>query len=174
MSRNESQSGALSSVSCSQALEATVFALRSIAEGVPHEESLPLQSLISSDFLSALPPQPRLRQTSLAMIGEFAEWLGHNTPSQLPALQFVMNAFSDPRLSWAAATSLFKICDTCRAALLPIAPDLVAVVGTLSAQNRLGREDFLKVVKSVASVLQALPPADANVHIMVRLYERFY
>lgn len=143
--------------------------LKAIAEGVPHEESIPLQHVISSDFLSQLPLNGRLCATTLSMIGEYAEWLGQNQPSQLPALQFVMNAFAHKELAWSAASALFKICDTCRSSLVPLASELVAVVANLSS-GQLEEQEYLKVIRSVASVLQALPSDEAVPQMLVRAY----
>lgn len=105
------------------------------------------------------------------MIGEYALWIGNNEPSQLPALQFIMTAVSQPEISQAAASALYKVCDVCRTNLAPIAPDLVGVVNTLQSQpNGLEQEDFFKVVKSVASVLQALPTEQRTPLVLVSGY----
>lgn len=150
-----------------QSLEALMYALKAIAEGVPHEESVPLQHVISSSFLQNLPKDTRLHLTALSMIGEYAEWLSHNPPSQLPALQFIMASFENKELAWAAASALFKVCDTCRSSLVSLATELVAVVANLGG-GQLQEDEFIKVVKSVASVLQALPGPEATAQMLVR------
>jgi hypothetical protein len=149
----------LNSQSVQQTVEAILFCLKSIAEGIPHEESEWLANVIGTAFLSTLPADLHVQQTALALIGELSEWIQHHPSSVLPAVTYIVPALSNANLSQAAARTLRQLCDACRSELTPCVNDFASLIHQLAGQ--IPSADYVKVMASVSAVVQALPPSQA-------------
>ena len=84
-----------------------------------------------------------------------AEWLHHHQAQLLPALQFVVSGLATDAHSQPAARALRKLCTTCRVELGPHIDSFAGLLGEL--EGRIPAVDFVKVLASVAAVVQALP-----------------
>ncbi|KIP05962.1 hypothetical protein PHLGIDRAFT_36173 [Phlebiopsis gigantea 11061_1 CR5-6] len=149
-------------------IEADLHCVLAVQEGVPLEENSHLNRLFGSEVLGALPNTgaARVRRTMIVLIGTYATWFttqytpppGANVPSLLMnAISYVVAALPEPALCLPAANSLRDLCDANRAALAPH----ISAFGELHA-NLTGTPDIekCKVLQSIASVIQALPPEE--------------
>ncbi|KAI0033743.1 armadillo-type protein [Vararia minispora EC-137] len=141
-------------------VEATLHCIMSIQEALPVEPDDHLSRLFSQDILDALPTSghPRVRRTMLVLIGSYASWfttLPYGSPLLFNVISFVANALLDPSLCLPAANALRDLCDNNRVALA----SHIAAFGELHA-GLLGipETEKAKVLQSIASVIQALPP----------------
>ncbi|EIN05146.1 ARM repeat-containing protein [Punctularia strigosozonata HHB-11173 SS5] len=148
-------------------IEATLHSIMSIQEAVPVEPNAHLERLFGPDILGRLPTSShdRVRRTTLGLIGEYATWF--MTQSTLPptstqqtsllmnAVSYVVAALSEPGLCLHAANALRELCDANRAAL---APHISAFAQLNAGLSSVPDTEKSKVLQSIASVIQALPP----------------
>ncbi|KZV82789.1 ARM repeat-containing protein [Exidia glandulosa HHB12029] len=140
--------------------EAAMHCLTSIQEGVPlsREKTPILARLFSQDVLGRLPTtgSDRIRLTTLSCIGAYASWFAAQDPNLLlTVINTVINSIHEPLLSLSAANALRDLCDSNRQALSPH----IASFGELySKLNTIPDTERNKILQSIASVIQALPP----------------
>ncbi|KAI0076848.1 ARM repeat-containing protein [Panus rudis PR-1116 ss-1] len=149
-------------------IEATLHCIMATQEAVPIEPNPDLSRLFSSEVLGRLPTTggARVRRTMISLIGSYASWFttqpiipaGASVPSLLlNALNYVVSALTEPSLCLPAANALRDLCDSNRAALAPH----IGAFGELHAQmTNIPDTEKAKVLQSIASVIQALPPDD--------------
>ncbi|KAJ3047212.1 hypothetical protein HK102_012981, partial [Quaeritorhiza haematococci] len=95
-----------------QPLEATLFALKAISEGISSDETVGIPVVFGPDILGALTGVPntgatvRVKRTALKVIGSYAPWLRKNPHLLQPVITFITGSLSDPRLSPEAARAL--------------------------------------------------------------------
>ncbi|KAF8830638.1 hypothetical protein HHX47_DHR2001074 [Lentinula edodes] len=97
--------------------------------------------------------------------GAYASWFAvssRNTPSKtellMSTISFIVQALPDQMLSLQAASALRNICDANRTAL---APQIGAFAELHAGLAQIPDSEKSKVMESIASVVQALPPLDA-------------
>ncbi|KAH9824219.1 armadillo-type protein [Melampsora americana] len=144
-------------------LEACLFCLRAIQEGIPLEESTCLPALLSSDVLLKLPKGDsvaftRLTSTCLVLIGGFSEWLKQRPEQLSTCLNWVAPSLSscDVDVVSLAATAFRRLCHEGRKTLVNDIASLAQLIR--STEGRIPSDEYNKVLQSVASVLQALSP----------------
>jgi hypothetical protein len=162
----------------------------SIQEALPVEPDERLSGLFGRDILGKLPVagQSRVRRTMLVLIGmilsfsccelaqnfsgSYASWFT-TTPLEsnvlLNAVSFVVGALKESSLSLPAANALRDLCDNNRTALA----SHITAFGELHANLQgISESEKAKVLQSIASVIQALPPDEeiAPVHVLVFLF----
>ncbi|KAH9851222.1 ARM repeat-containing protein [Lenzites betulinus] len=149
-------------------IEATLHCIMAVQESVPVEDSPHLRQVFGSEILGKLPKagDDRVRKTALHLIGSYASWFT-TQPAQLPesptpsplmnAITFVVSALPHPALCLSAANALRDLCDANRTALAPH----ISAFGELHAGlTGIPETEKAKVLQSIASVIQALPPAE--------------
>ncbi|KAF8498083.1 ARM repeat-containing protein [Russula emetica] len=144
-------------------VEATLHCVMSIQEAVPLEPNKHLSLLFGSNILGRLPTSGshRVQRTMLGLIGSFASWFttlpaGSSEPL-LAVLGYVVPALSDASLCLPAANALRDMCDANRSAL---APHITAFGELHAGLSRVQDTEKAKVLQSIASVIQALPPEE--------------
>jgi hypothetical protein len=158
-----------------QDVEATLHCVTSVQEAVDLEKAPQLARLFSQDILGRLPTtgHNRLRKTALSVIGTYSTWFttyskyspppssssvsGDSTSLLLNVLNYVVTALTDPALCLQAAVALRNLCDTNRKAL---APHIVAFGQLHNGLEGIPDSEKSKVLQSIASVIQALPPQE--------------
>ncbi|KAJ7820857.1 hypothetical protein B0H13DRAFT_2291922 [Mycena leptocephala] len=103
----------------------------------------------------------RLRRTALGLVDTYASYFTTRTPDALlPPLQYVLGALADPDpgICLAAALALRSLCDANRRAL---ASKIGAFAEVHAGLGGVPDSEKGKVLQSIASVIQALPPAEA-------------
>ncbi|KAI9309551.1 armadillo-type protein [Cunninghamella echinulata] len=135
-------------------LEATLFCLKSVSEEIPTDENEHIAKLFESNTLQLLTSEnnTRLQVTSLALMGALAEWLKGHPQFLAPVMNYIVPRLGEPKLSFYAASAFSNICDICRESLKDGLDSLMNIYGTTAASI------MKKVVESVASVIQVLPP----------------
>ncbi|CDO75722.1 hypothetical protein BN946_scf184493.g20 [Trametes cinnabarina] len=149
-------------------IEATLHCVMAVQEAVPVEDSPHLRQIFGPDILGKLPRagDDRVRRTTLHLIGNYASWFT-TQPAQLPesptpsplmnAINYVVSALPDPTLCLSAANALRDLCDANRSALAPH----IGAFGELHAGlTGIPDSEKAKVLQSIASVIQALPPIE--------------
>lgn len=149
-------------------IEATLHCIMSIQEAVPVEDNPHLRRLFGPEILGRLPTtgRYRVRRTMLSLIGTYASWFttqpnvhpgAAGTSLLMTAVSYVGNALPEPSLCLQAANALRDLCDANRAALAPH----IAAFGQLHAGlTGIPDTEKAKVLQSIASVIQALPPEE--------------
>ena len=157
-----------------QDVEATLHCVTSVQEAVDLEKAPQLARLFSQDILGRLPTtgHNRLRKTALSVIGTYSTWFtthsksspppsssgsGDSTSLLLNVLNYVVTALTDPALCLQAAVALRNLCDTNRKAL---APHILAFGQLHNGLEGIPDSEKGKVLQSIASVIQALPPQE--------------
>ncbi|PCH43249.1 ARM repeat-containing protein [Wolfiporia cocos MD-104 SS10] len=146
-------------------VEATLHCIMAIQEAVPIEDNPHLRRVFGSDILGRLPMSgtDRVRRTALLLAGSYASWFttqsANSTASPLmTAISYVVAALPEPTLCLPAANALRDLCDANRTALAPH----ISAFGELHAGlTGIPDTEKSKVLQSIASVIQALPPAEA-------------
>jgi hypothetical protein len=146
-------------------IEATLHCIMSIQEAVPLEDNPILARLFGPDVLGRLPTsgQDRIRRTMLGLIAAYSTWFTKaptptSTPSLLMnAISYVVTALPEPALCLPAANALRDLCDANRAAL---APHIGAFAELHAGLSGISDTEKSKVLQSIASVIQALPPEE--------------
>ncbi|KAI0743038.1 ARM repeat-containing protein [Daedaleopsis nitida] len=149
-------------------IEATLHCIMAVQEAVPVEDSHQLRKIFGPEILGRLSVvgEERLRRTVLHLIGSYASWFttqpaqASGSPTQSPlmgAIQYVVPSLTDPALCLSAANALRDLCDANRTALAPH----IGAFGELHAGlTGIPDAEKAKVLQSIASVIQALPPAE--------------
>ncbi|KAI8996297.1 ARM repeat-containing protein [Trametes punicea] len=149
-------------------IEATLHCVMTVQEAIPVEDSPHLRQVFGPEILGRLPKtgDDRIRRTALHLIGSYASWFT-TQPAQLPdsatssplmnAINYVVSSLSDSSLCLFAANALRDLCDANRAALAPH----IGAFGELHAGlSGIPDTEKAKVLQSIASVIQALPPVE--------------
>ncbi|KAJ7725697.1 hypothetical protein B0H16DRAFT_1593986 [Mycena metata] len=103
----------------------------------------------------------RIRRTALGLVDTYANYFTTRTPDALlPPLQYVLGALADPDpgICLQAALALRSLCDANRRAL---AGRIGAFAEVHAGLGGVPDSEKGKVLQSIASVIQALPPAEA-------------
>ncbi|KNZ57882.1 hypothetical protein VP01_204g7 [Puccinia sorghi] len=158
---------------CYEDLEACLFCIRAIQDGIPSEENTALPLVFSSEILGRIPngdtaPLLRLKGTCLTLIGQlrllllssFSEWLKHRPSHLLSSLNLVAPSLNsaDPETISLAANALRRLCHEGRKVLVNEVAPLAELIR--STEGKIMPDEYNKVLQAVASVLQALPPKD--------------
>ncbi|CAO3608182.1 unnamed protein product [Cunninghamella blakesleeana] len=140
-------------------LEAILFCLKSVSEEIPANENDHISKLFESNTLELLASEnnPRLQVTALSLMGALAEWLKGHPQYLVPIMNYIVPRLGEPKLSFNAASAFSNICDVCRESLIDGLDSLMHVYGT-TASSSIEPQVMKKVVESVASVIQVLPP----------------
>ncbi|KAF8962197.1 armadillo-type protein [Flammula alnicola] len=150
-----------------QDIEATLHCIMSIQEAIDMDSVQHLDRLFSPEILGRLPStgRSRVRRTALGVIGTYSSWFATQTHPISPnvaepnllltVLSYVVSALPDPSLSLSAATALRNLCEANRKDLAPH----IGAFGELHAGlNNIPDSEKSKVLQSIASVIQAMPP----------------
>ncbi|KAK7463063.1 hypothetical protein VKT23_007649 [Stygiomarasmius scandens] len=158
-------------------IEATLHCILSIQEALDYEKTGQLHRLFSTEILGQLPTtgRNRVRRTALSLIGTYASWFatapdvtgttvtttGTNLPPKqdllMTCISYVVQALPDQSLSLQAASALRNLCDSNRKAL---APQISAFAELHAGLAQVPDSEKSKVMESIASVIQALPPLE--------------
>ncbi|KAF9456910.1 armadillo-type protein [Collybia nuda] len=145
-----------------QDIEATLHCIVSIQEATDMEKSFHLLRLFSPETLGRLPSagHNRIRRTMLTLIGTYSSWFAtQSDPSNLlmNVVSYVVPALTDPLLCLQAAVALRNLCDANRKVL---APKIAAFAELHAGLGSIPDTEKSKVLQSIASVIQALPPGE--------------
>ncbi|KAJ7095461.1 armadillo-type protein [Mycena crocata] len=158
-------------------IEASLHCLRAVHEAIDPDadaEEPPLARLFGAAVWGRMPGGPlaqtgwentqgkaRLRRTALAVVDTYASYFT-TRPSDalLPPLQYVIGALADgdSGICLQAALALRSLCDANRRAL---ASRIGAFAEVHAGLGGVPDSEKGKVLQSIASVIQALPPAEA-------------
>ncbi|KAH8077079.1 ARM repeat-containing protein [Cristinia sonorae] len=149
-------------------IEGTFHCLMAVQEAVPVEDNVHLRRLFSPDVLNQLPSNgnDRIRRTVVILIGSYSSWFT-TQPTYSPenahhsllmnAITYVVSALPDQSLCLHAANALRDLCDHNRVALAPH----ISAFGQLHANiANIPDTEKSKVLQSISSVIEALPPAE--------------
>ncbi|KAF9237195.1 armadillo-type protein [Melanogaster broomeanus] len=130
-------------------IEATLHCIMSVQEAIPLEDNPFLARLFGSDVLGRLPTteQDRIRRTTLALAGTYASWFttqsGTSSPTSpsllMNAISYVVAALPEPAA---------------------LAPHIGAFAELHAGLTGISDTEKSKVLQSIASVIQALPPEE--------------
>nr|KAJ3422889.1 Serine/threonine-protein kinase 16 [Polyrhizophydium stewartii] len=157
----------ISTQSRTEEIEAVIFALKACNEAVDSDESVFLPQVVQASTLQSInticiqsDTTGQLRNTTLAFIGAYAEWLSRH-PDCLPAVfEFLLASLSNARSHSAAASALREVCDLCRLSLAPYADQVInACLAVLPLPDP---PSHGKIIESLSMVIQALPATDAS------------
>ncbi|KAJ3141475.1 hypothetical protein HK100_006230 [Physocladia obscura] len=154
-----------------QALEATLFCIKSIAEEVHLNNTPQLHTVFGNLIMGQIASFPplfwRIRLTFCLVIGEARHpyWLNKNPQYLLPVITFLMNSLNvSPHVTTAAIHALEQVCSTCRKQLGHVAKDMLDAWERL--KNGLASIDRIRLIRAVSSILEPLTPQDQLPHLM--------
>ncbi|GJJ09063.1 hypothetical protein Clacol_003285 [Clathrus columnatus] len=154
-----------------ETIEATLHCIISIHEAVPPEPNTPLSRLFSATVFQKIASSgvERVKRTTLQLIGTYSSWftsLPRSSPALMDAVSFIINSLNEPALCFVSANSLKELCDANRTALAPH----IAAFGNLHAGiSAIPETEKSKVLQSIASVIEAIPPSEAIQPVEVAL-----
>ncbi|KAK0494340.1 armadillo-type protein [Armillaria luteobubalina] len=152
-------------------IESTLHCLSSLQEALDYDKAPDLARLFNPEVIGRLPSagRSRVRLTTLNLLGTYSSWFAHESPQQekilsgpskldmlLSAVGYVVAALPEPTLSVQAALALRNLCDANRKLL---APQIGAFAELHAGLARVPDAEKSKVLQSIASVIEALPPA---------------
>ncbi|KIY73852.1 ARM repeat-containing protein [Cylindrobasidium torrendii FP15055 ss-10] len=157
-----------------ESAESTLHCISSIQEALNYETTIHLHRLFNPTLIQSLPSTgtPRLRLTVLNLLGSYASWFTYEPPESskivapagpskvemlLAAVGYVVSSLPDPTLSVQAALALRDLCDANRKML---APHITAFGELHDNLSRIPDAERSKVLQSISSVIEALPPAE--------------
>ncbi|EJD04736.1 ARM repeat-containing protein [Fomitiporia mediterranea MF3/22] len=140
-------------------VEAILHCIMSVQEAVDISPNTHLERVFGPEVIGRLPRSghDRVRRTALGLIGAYATWFTVPIDNRylLGALSYVAEALDESTLCLPAANALRELCDANRAKLA----DHIAEFGQLHARlPSIPDSEKAKIVQSIASVIQALPP----------------
>ncbi|KAJ7600482.1 armadillo-type protein [Mycena floridula] len=147
-------------------IEATLHCLAYIQEALDITQTPQMARIFNPDVIGRLPTSGhgRARRTTLNLIAAYASWFKAqpetaDTTQQLNcAVGYTISALTDPTLCLQATNALRRLCDSNRKAL---APQLNAFSELHAGIGNIPESEQSKVLESIASVVQALPPIEA-------------
>ncbi|KAL7747197.1 hypothetical protein RI367_007408 [Sorochytrium milnesiophthora] len=158
-----------------QAFEAVMFALKSMSEAIPADESEFVPHIINQATFSQMPLESiRLRQTTLRLLGCFAEWIKRHPETLTLAIELLANALYDASSASSAVRGLKDICDLCRDQLSSGFPYLLSVYQKVKDQlsrDEQGRDQVVAQLKMLAACCRGIqkPETDNEPHSPTRL-----
>ncbi|KAJ3063652.1 hypothetical protein HDU98_000546 [Podochytrium sp. JEL0797] len=154
-----------------QALESTLYCIKSLAEELHVNDAPHLHLIFGDSIMGQISNQPatfwRVRLTFCLLIGEarHPNWLAKNPTHLLPVIKFLMNSLNvSPHVTTGAIHSLEQVCSVCRNQLGPLAKDMLDAWERL--KNGLTSVDRIRLIRSVSSILEPLPPHEQLPHVM--------
>eukprot|EP00752_Nemacystus_decipiens_P010447 g9307.t1 len=145
-----------------QAVEACLFAIRSMGKDVPNDEETLVPQVVT--VLPRLPANSHVRYTAALIVGKYAEWLKLH-PEHLTAMfNFLMEGFASPDVMPAATTAIKNVCHSC--GQLMGEQVLGLLQGKLHeakerAEHRINVKDELELLEGLSYVISTLPPDPA-------------
>ncbi|KAJ3412911.1 hypothetical protein HDV05_008775 [Chytridiales sp. JEL 0842] len=154
-----------------EALESTLFCIRSIAEELNLSDSTHPPVLFGEHILAKIAQLPdqhfhRPKSTMCLLIGaeRYPQWLKRNPGWVLPVVSFLIGCVGVSRVSASATTGLEAVCGSCRGHLGEVAGDMVAAWGGRS--GKLNMADKTRFIRAVSQVLQPLTPRAQLPHVV--------
>lgn len=148
-----------------QEVEATLHCVMAIQEAVPIEDNPHLVRLFGPEVYGRLPVtgNERVRRTALILAGSYSSWFTTQTSTTgttllMNIISYVVAALSEPSLCLPAANALRELCDANRTVL---APHIGAFSQLHAGLTGIPDTEKAKVLQSIASIIQALPPMEA-------------
>jgi len=142
-------------------VEAILHCIKCTQEAVPTGDNPHLSRLFGPEVLGRLPVagSDRVRRTALGLTGEYSTWFTTQDSSLLlGVISYVVSAFSEFSLCLYAASALKELCDANRLALASRIDAFAQLHANLSS---IPDDEKTKVIQSISSVIQALPPEEA-------------
>ncbi|OZJ03565.1 hypothetical protein BZG36_03096 [Bifiguratus adelaidae] len=138
-------------------LEASLYAIKCLSEGIPSAEQDFLQQLFTSDLFDCVSAAPdvRLKATLVSLVGAYTEWFRNHPEYIVLTLNYVVQALSHPQTSVIAAMTFKTICDMCRKPMVDLIGSLVQTYNAVS--RSIQPLEKQKIVESVAAVIEAVP-----------------
>ncbi|KAF9037788.1 ARM repeat-containing protein, partial [Hymenopellis radicata] len=150
----------------SNAAESTLHCIASIQEALDYDKTSHLSRLFNPEVIRRLPTtgRERIRTTALNLLGSYSSWFGEAKAGPAAKLEMLMSAVAytvaalpESTLSIQAALALRDLCDANRKLLAPH----ISAFGELHAGlAQVPDLEKSKVLQSIASVIEALPPAE--------------
>lgn len=161
-----------------QAVEALLFAMRSVGEAVPEDENTHLPRLFSGELLGGqLMPVLQttfsssdednkatqlglalLQSSILGLIGAYGDWWKHHSEMLPVILPCVTSSLGQAALVPAAVAAFRRICDSCREQLAEASGNMIQLAcQVLVAGDAVPDREQQKVIESVAEVIQVQP-----------------
>lgn len=144
-------------------LEAAAFCLGSLAECVSRSPTCDelLAAVFSPEFFSMVQPcessvPMRTRQTCIALIEKYADYFERNTSNLPNALNLLFSIMDDSPLGGAASKSIYRLCRSCRPALVSEASTFVAEYRRIATQRQVDCLANERIVGAVGAIIQAI------------------
>jgi hypothetical protein len=137
-----------------QAMEATLYLFRSIADNVVDDENSYVHSIISR--LNELPLCSQLQYRTLLVVGAYSEWLAGHPELLRCILPLLMSGLSNPELAPAAAIALRDVGEVCGEQLTGLLDQLVPICQDAISRNALELRECVRVLEMVMFILSTL------------------
>lgn len=159
-------------------LEAAAFCLGALAEcasGSSTYDTL-LASVFSPGFLNMMQPGKidipmRTQQSCIALIEKYAHYFERNTSSLPAALNLLFSVMDDPFLGGPASKSIYRLCRSCRSALVSEASTFVAEYRTIATQRQVDCLANERIVGAIGAIIQAIDDQGAQVAVLHQLLD---
>lgn len=159
-------------------LEAAAFCLGAMAECVsrsPTHDDL-LTAVFSPGFFNMVQPcessvPMRTRQSCIALIEKYADYFERNTSSLPNALNLLFSVMDDSPLGGAASKSIFRLCRSCRPALVSEASAFVAEYRTIATQRQVDCLANERIVGAIGAIIQAIDEPETQVTVLHQLLD---
>jgi hypothetical protein len=139
-----------------QEMEAVLFALTSLAEGVSVEENVNMPAIFG--LLTQIPcTDYSLVNQALYFIGAYADWMNEHPDMLGCVLPTLLRSLHDATLAQCASMSLKDLVRECQMHLQPYASDILVACKEVFEMNVLHTRDAVRVMSCAGFVLSVLP-----------------
>ena len=159
-------------------LEVASFCLSALAECAARDPAYDelLAAVFSPAFFNAVQPSEasvpmRTRQSCIALIEKYADYFERNTSGLPDALNLLFSVMDDSLLGGPASKSIYRLCRSCRPALVSETNTFVAEYRSIATQRQVDCLANERVVGAIGAVIQAIGDEGTQVAVLHQLLD---
>lgn len=143
-------------------VEACLFGIRAVGRDIPPDENEVTPRVVA--LLPKVPGHHIVRKTATLIVGKYGEWLKLHPNHLTDMFKYLLESFSLPEVTPAAATAIKQVCHTCGGLMGESVLRLLLEQLQLAkarTEHKIGNKDELEMLEGLAHVISSLQPVPA-------------